>query len=175
MEIISQDGTWTKARKVINGKTYDIAIKHVWETDEHGISKPKISIWVTQCGIRVHDAAIELEVFKEVCPMFNMFLNPPKEEITSGTIEGPHKFIEVLQHVGAWTSAQTVIDGVTYYISIKHFEQPSKYGIRNGRISKLFIKRDGEYPIVSYDRGWEYRPKSEVTKKIYKEIIAMYN
>ena len=29
MEIISQNGIWTRARKEVNGKTYDINIKRI--------------------------------------------------------------------------------------------------------------------------------------------------
>lgn len=37
MIIISQNGIWTRARKEINGKTYDINIKRIREKGEDGI------------------------------------------------------------------------------------------------------------------------------------------
>ena len=45
--------------------------------------------------------------------------------------------MDIIKHDGAWTIARTVRNGLTYRIEIKHFELPSEFGIRNGRISKL--------------------------------------
>ena len=68
-----------------------------------------------------------------------------------------------------WDSGE--IEGYKYYV--KHFEEKSGYGIRNGRISKLFITKDG-HDVVIYDRDWVVRPKTEQEKSIYHIVYNMY-
>ena len=103
-----------------------------------------------------------------------MFLNPGAVE--EGFTEGPHKMVKIVKHDGAWTIAEALFEKTIYHINVKHFEEPSKYGIHNGRISKLWIREEGTIePLVNYDRGWEIRPKSKAAKAIYNEILAMYN
>jgi hypothetical protein len=59
---------------------------------------------------------------------------------------------------------------------VKHFEEPSQFGIKNGRISKLWIREEGEIePLVNFDRGWDIRPKTKAAKAVVNEILAMYN
>lgn len=63
---------------------------------------------------------------------------------------------------------------ITCTWSVKHFEEPSEYGIDNGRISKLTIKV-GNKDIVNYDRGWDIKPTDEVGIAVYKILIEKYN
>lgn len=60
--------------------------------------------------------------------------------------------------------------------SILAFDEPSEYGIDNGRISKLYIvERTRTLKVVcNYDRGWDVRPSKEV-KEFYEKIIKKYN
>lgn len=60
--------------------------------------------------------------------------------------------------------------------SILSFDEPSEYGIDNGRISKLYIvERTRTLKVVcNYDRGWDVRPSKEV-KEFYDKIIKKYN
>ena len=60
--------------------------------------------------------------------------------------------------------------------SILAFDEPSRYGIDNGRISKLYIvERTRTLKVVcDYDRGWDVRPSKEV-KEFYDKIIKKYN
>ena len=74
MKIISQNDIWTRARKEVNGKTYDINIKRIREQGKDGIYRPKTSVWVTLDGKEVHDAQVELAIFKEVCEKLDIFL-----------------------------------------------------------------------------------------------------
>lgn len=46
---------------------------------------------------------------------------------------------------------------------VKHYEEPSKYGINNGRISKLILKINGEI-VCNYDRGWDVRPMNKAAE-----------
>lgn len=39
----------------------------------------------------------------------------------------------------------------------KVYDEPSEYGIEEGRISKLYLKLDG-VEVAAYDRGWDLRP-----------------
>lgn len=58
------------------------------------------------------------------------------------------------------------------------FDLSSEYGINEGRVSKLMIKKTGtegwdpRYAVVNYDRGWDVRPKTPEVRKVYKEILA---
>lgn len=48
-----------------------------------------------------------------------------------------------------------------YLVRVKVFGVGSDYGIKGGRVSKLFIvaQRDGELRVLaSYDRGWDVWP-----------------
>ena len=57
---------------------------------------------------------------------------------------------------------------------VKHYDEPSKFGINNGRISKLTIKVDGKV-TCNYDRGWDIEPQDEVTKVAYAILLKDYN
>ena len=125
-------------------------------------------------GHEVHDTMVELAVFKDVAEMFS----PDKlaEEENAGYIEGPHKLIKVLRHDGAWTIARAKVEDRFFEINVKHFEEPSSFGIKNGRVSKLWIREEGKTEAdVSYDRGWDKRATTAEAKAIRDELIAMYN
>ena len=59
---------------------------------------------------------------------------------------------------------------------VKHYKNPSKYGINNGRISKLTIKIAGKI-TANYDRGWDIEPAEddEATQIAYCIILQNYN
>lgn len=65
-----------------------------------------------------------------------------------------------------------IING--YLFSAKVFEEPSEYGIDEGRISKLNISKTGEI-LCSYDRGWDILPKTEEVKAVYQDIVKRFN
>lgn len=46
---------------------------------------------------------------------------------------------------------------IAHYIA-KVYDEPSEYGINEGRISKLQIKIDG-VTVAEYDRGWDLEPE----------------
>jgi len=56
-----------------------------------------------------------------------------------------------------------------YEIEGMVFNEPSKYGINNGRVSKLWVRKDGNI-IIAYDRGWDIKPKSKDDRQLLKEI-----
>ena len=57
---------------------------------------------------------------------------------------------------------------------VKHFEQGSEWGIDGGRISKLWVTKDG-IEIASYDRGWDVLPATDEAQEITSEIIQRFN
>lgn len=69
-----------------------------------------------------------------------------------------------------WTKG--TIEG--YNFCIKHFEKGSEFGIDEGRISKLEIRRNGKI-IANYDRGWDIRPANKDVKKVYDQLLKTYN
>ena len=69
-------------------------------------------------------------------------------------------------------------NGKKYEITALLFEEPSWFGIDNGKISKLSIAiLDDDWNrnlVCNYDRGWDVKPKGDA-KKIYDAIISKYN
>ena len=57
---------------------------------------------------------------------------------------------------------------------MKHCEEASVYGIDEGRISKLTLKRSGEM-VCNYDRGWDIEPADENTAAALAILIKDYN
>ena len=68
--------------------------------------------------------------------------------------------------------SEGIIDG--YDFQVKHYEEGSQFGIDGGKISKLWIAKDG-MEEASYERGWARRPKSAESEKVYEELLARYN
>lgn len=63
----------------------------------------------------------------------------------------------------------------------KIYDAPSKYGIKNGHISKLLVYEreataDGEAEcIIEYQRGWGTKPKGRTAKKILNDIVRYFD
>ena len=164
----------TKMQKQIDGKTYDVEVEVIRRKHLTGGTEFRINVTIKLDDHEVHDTMVELAVFKDVAEMFS----PDKlaEEENAGYTEGPHKMIKVLRHDGAWTIARAKVENRFFEINVKHFEEPSRFGIKNGRISKLWIREEGKTAAdVSYDRGWDVRPKTKAAKAVMNEILAMYN
>ncbi len=64
------------------------------------------------------------------------------------------------------------IDNCEYWV--KNYDEPSIYGIDEGRISKLTVKRDGR-EILNYDRGWDLEPQTDADREVLAKILAKYN
>lgn len=69
-----------------------------------------------------------------------------------------------------WSNGK--IDGYEY--SVKHFENGSEFGIDEGRISKIEIRKDGKI-LVNYDRGWDIEPKDAAVKAVLFKLLERYN
>lgn len=57
---------------------------------------------------------------------------------------------------------------------VKHFEEPSHFGIDEGRISKLMLKQDGKV-VYNYDRGEDIKPQTSEAEKALAILIHEYN
>ena len=59
---------------------------------------------------------------------------------------------------------------------IKVYDEPSEYGINEGKISKLTIKIDG-VTTACYDRGWDLKPDEhdQATLIALQIILSDYN
>jgi hypothetical protein len=64
------------------------------------------------------------------------------------------------------------IDGFTY--QAKCYETGSQYGIGEGCISKLEIRKDGKI-LYNYDRGFDFDNLDAEGKKAYEQILAKHN
>ena len=63
------------------------------------------------------------------------------------------------------------INGYDY--EAKVYDLGSEYGINGGRISKLFVKKDGRI-VMNYDRGWDIRPTTREAREVLEQILRLY-
>lgn len=59
-----------------------------------------------------------------------------------------------------WKEGALKVNNSWFHYWIKVFEEPSAFGIDEGKISKLMLKRKGQI-VCNYDRGWDIRPVDE--------------
>ena len=75
----------------------------------------------------------------------------------------------------AWSFGAAEVGGKTYRVQIKWFDEPSMFGIRRGRVSKLYVAAAGEGAVLDYDRGWITRASTAEAKAILKAILKEFN
>lgn len=77
-----------------------------------------------------------------------------------------------------WYCGDIEIDGLVFYYTAKVFEEGSKYGINNGRVSKLEIifesygKREWQ---AQYDREWVIKPTTIYAEKAVEYLLEKFN
>ena len=77
--------------------------------------------------------------------------------------------------MNTWQLYHTEYNGHTYRIELVAFDEPSEYGINNGRISKLGIREDGRV-VVNYDRGWDIKPDTDTdARAVYDAVLQVIN
>jgi len=64
------------------------------------------------------------------------------------------------------------IDGYEYHV--KYFENGSHYGIDEGGISKLSIRKNGK-ELYNFDRGLDFDRLDKDGKAAYAKILEKYN
>ena len=62
----------------------------------------------------------------------------------------------------------------TYYYQAKIFDEPSRYDIKNGRVSKLVIYDANGKLCCQYDRGWVEKPNTDELKELVRKIVSTY-
>jgi hypothetical protein len=73
-----------------------------------------------------------------------------------------------------WEKGTLEIEGKTVKYELKHYDEPSEYGIECGRISKMEL-RMGSKTTLRYDRGWDIEPEDETSQLAYAILIHQYN
>ena len=73
-----------------------------------------------------------------------------------------------------WTNGVIKIDKTNVTFSVKHFEEPSEFGIDEGCISKLELRVKGKI-VADYDRGWDIEPSDAAVEKALQYVLATYN
>ena len=57
--------------------------------------------------------------------------------------------------------------------SAKVYDEPSEFGIEEGRISKLEVRNEGKL-IINYDRGWDVKPADELAETALMMILDYF-
>ena len=73
-----------------------------------------------------------------------------------------------------WSEGSIKIGIDIFHYWVKHYEEASVYGIDEGRISKLTLKRNAEM-VCNYDRGWDIEPADENTAAALAILMKDYN
>lgn len=73
-----------------------------------------------------------------------------------------------------WHEGSLKVNGSIFRYWVKQYDEGSIYGIDEGRISKLTMKRDGK-EVLSYDRGWDIEPEDDDTKLALEILLHEYN
>ena len=73
-----------------------------------------------------------------------------------------------------WKEGALKVRNSIFKFSVKHFDEGSQYGIENGRISKLMLKRNGDI-VCNYDRGWDVHPVDDDTETALEILKKEYN
>ena len=62
-----------------------------------------------------------------------------------------------------WKEGSLRVYNSVFHYWLKGYEEPSRFGIEGGKVSKLMLKRDGEV-VAIYDRGWDIEPADPDTQ-----------
>lgn len=73
-----------------------------------------------------------------------------------------------------WEHGMLNVENQNVSYSMKVFEEPSKYGINGGRISKLTLKANKRV-IANYDRGWDIMPTGKLVNEALEMILDARN
>ena len=73
-----------------------------------------------------------------------------------------------------WHEGTIKIGRSIFQYWVKHYDEPSHFGIGNGRISKLMLKRNGRI-VYNYDRGEDIEPQTTEAEKALAILIYQFN
>ena len=71
----------------------------------------------------------------------------------------------------SWVNG-TVEDVKTFEFSAKLYDEASKFGIDNGRVSKFDMYNEEWKNVAHYDRGWDKKP-TQKTKKYFDTAMDL--
>lgn len=74
-----------------------------------------------------------------------------------------------------WEFGTIEVEGQDVGYGMKVFEEPSVFGINNGRISKLTLVNSNNKVIANYDRGWDVLPIDKIAKEALGMILYARN
>ena len=73
-----------------------------------------------------------------------------------------------------WKEGAIKVRNSVFKFWVKHYDEGSCYGIDEGRISKVMLKRNG-ITVCNYDRGWDLQPVDEDTQLAYEILVHTEN
>ncbi len=73
-----------------------------------------------------------------------------------------------------WKEGAIKVRNSVFKFWVKHYDEGSCYGIDEGRISKVMLKRNG-ITVCNYDRGWDVLPVDEDTEIALEILKKEYN
>lgn len=73
-----------------------------------------------------------------------------------------------------WTHGTINYNGSAYRYSVKHFEEPSEFGYKEGRASKIWISRD-DIEVFNFDRGMDKEPVDADTEAVLQMLLDKFN
>jgi len=84
---------------------------------------------------------------------------------------------------GGWATGSACVktkngESFDFIFECKHFEEGSRFGIKNGRISKLGIRyKSPSRAIAEYDRGWclTFDRYKQAINAVYAAILTEFN
>ena len=73
-----------------------------------------------------------------------------------------------------WSQGIITHNGKAYHYSVKHYDEPSCFGYRKGRASKIWIQRDG-IEVFNFDRGNDVPCADKDTEAVLQMLLDKYN
>ena len=73
-----------------------------------------------------------------------------------------------------WKEGAIRVGNSIFKFWVKHYDEGSQYGIDEGRISKVTLKRNGQ-TVCNYDRGWDIKPVDNDTQMAYEILVHTEN
>ena len=99
-----------------------------------------------------------------------------KRYLESKDVPEVHLEIDHKRDANGWTTGYIGVGDNCYYVEIKYFDEPSRFGIKGGRVSKLWVSdEDTKEEILWYERGWVTKPQDPESKAILKAILKEFN
>ena len=73
-----------------------------------------------------------------------------------------------------WREGEIKIGKSSYRYCAKVYDEGSEWGINEGRVSKLWISKDGK-TVCNYDRGWDIKPADPDTELALEILLHTEN